>query len=86
MAHRINERNLGSVTIESTPKKATKKITNLEWEVLLKIATTVYDAMAEDEVTGTYTDGGRIVLSLCGIEMYDLFEAKRKIRQIVEHV
>jgi hypothetical protein len=86
MAHRINERNLGSVTIESTPKRAAKKITNLEWDLLLKIASTVYDAMEEDEATNTYTDGGRIVISLSGEEMYDLFEAKRKISGIVENI
>jgi len=36
-------------------------------------------AMEEDQITGTYTDGGRITLSLTGEQMYDLFEAKRKL-------
>jgi len=33
----------------------------------------------EDEITGTHTDGCRITLSLTGEQMFDLFEAKRKL-------
>jgi hypothetical protein len=45
--------------------------------------TAVYDAMEIDDVTGTYTDGGRITLSLTGEQMYDLFEARRKINNCI---
>lgn len=50
-----------------------------EYYVLRSILEKVYNAMQEDEITETYTDGGRITLSLTGEQMFDLFEAKRKI-------
>lgn len=79
MAYRINERNIGNTTLESSPKKMVRKLTINEYSVLNFILEKVYNAMGEDEVTGTHTDGGRIVLSLTGEQMFDLFEAKRKL-------
>jgi hypothetical protein len=70
MGHRINERNIGNSTLDAQPKKRSQKP---------MILSKVYDAMEEDDVTGTHTDGGRITLSLTGEQMFDLFEAKRKI-------
>jgi hypothetical protein len=52
-------------------------------ETIAAILTAVYDAMEIDDVTGTYTDGGRITLSLTGEQMYDLFEARRKINNCI---
>ena len=79
MAHRINERNIGNSTLDATPKKRGQKLTADEWAVIRLIAEKVYDAMDKDEITGTHTDGGRITLSLTGEQMFDLFEAKRKL-------
>ena len=79
MAHRINERNIGYSTLESAPKKRSQKLTTDELETIAMILSKVYDAMEEDEITGTHTDGGRITLSLTGEQMFDLFEAKRKL-------
>lgn len=79
MSYRINERNIGNSTLEAAPKKRSQKLTTDELEIIGMILSKVYDAMAEDEITGTHTDGGRITLSLTGEQMFDLFEAKRKI-------
>ena len=79
MAHRINERNIGNSTLNANPKTKGKKLNIDEYSVLMLILEKVYDAMQEDEVTGTHTDGGRITLSLTGKQMFDLFEAKRKL-------
>lgn len=80
MGYLINERNYGNWTLDGEPKKKTsKKLTISEIETIAMILEKVYDSMEEDEITGTWTDGGRIVLSLCGEQMYDLFEAKRKL-------
>lgn len=79
MGHRINERNIGNSTLEAAPKKRSQKLTTDEIETIATILSKVYDAMEEDEITSTYTDGGRITLSLNGEQMFDLFEAKRKL-------
>lgn len=79
MGHRINEKNIGNSTLDAAPKKRGNKFTSDEIETIALILETVYDAMQEDETLGTYIDGGRIVLSLTGEQMFDLFEAKRKL-------
>ena len=79
MGHRINERNIGNSTLDAAPKKRSNKLTSDEIETIALILETVYDAMQEDEILGTYIDGGRIVLTLTGEQMFDLFEAKRKL-------
>jgi hypothetical protein len=79
MVYRINERNIGNSTLETAPKKRSQKLTSYEIEIIGMIISKVYDAMEEDEITGTHTDGGRITLSLTGEQMFDLFEAKRKL-------
>jgi hypothetical protein len=79
MGHRINERNIGNSTLQSRPKTKGSKLNIDENNVLRLILEKVYDAMQEDQITATYTDGGRITLSLTGEQMYDLFEAKRKL-------
>jgi hypothetical protein len=79
MGHRINERNIGNSTLGASPKKKGQKLNIEEYSVLRLILEKVYDAMDEDEITGTHTDGGRITLSLTGEQMFDLFEAKRKL-------
>lgn len=79
MSQRINDRNIGNTKIDGSPKKGTKKLTLEEWAVIDLILGKVYDAMEEDELLGRYVDGGRFVLSLTGEQMYDLFEAKRKL-------
>ena len=79
MAHRINERNIGNSTLDARPKKRSQKLTAYELETITMILSKVYDAMEEDEITKTYTDGGRITLSLTSEQMFDLFEAKRKL-------
>jgi hypothetical protein len=80
MGYRINERNIGSSKLDAEPKKRSQKLTANEIETVKMILGKVYDAMQEDEVTGTHTDGGRITISLTGEQMYDLFEAKRKMQ------
>ena len=79
MKNLINERNIGNSTLDSMPKIRIKKLTSYEIETISMILSKVYDAMQEDEITGTHTDGGRITLSLTGEQMFDLFEAKRKL-------
>jgi hypothetical protein len=79
MGYRINERNIGNSTLDASPKKKGQKLNIDEYSVLRLILEKVYDAMEEDEITGTHTDGGRITLSLTGEQMFDLFEAKRKL-------
>jgi hypothetical protein len=78
MAHRINERNVGNSAFSGMPKKGTKKLNTEEVEILLKIASVVYDAMHQNE-DGKFYDNGNILLSLKGEEMYDLFQAQRKL-------
>jgi hypothetical protein len=80
MAHRINERNIGNSTLDAMPKKRRQKLTFDEFVTLAYILANVYEAMQEDEITGTWTDGGRVTLSLTGEQMYDLFEAQRKLK------
>jgi hypothetical protein len=80
---RINERNIGNSTLDAAPKKRGNKLNADELETIAAILTGVYDAMEQDDVTGTYTDGGRIVFSLTGEQMYDLFEARRKINNFI---
>ena len=77
---RINERNIGNSTLEATPKKRSQKLTHNELQTIQMILSKVYDAMEEDETFG-YVDNGKIVLALTGEEMFDLFEAKRKLAQ-----
>jgi len=79
MGNRINERNIGNSTLEAAPKKRSQKLTADELETIAMILAKVYEAMEEDEITGTHTDGGKITLSLSGEQMFDLFEAKRKL-------
>ncbi len=79
MRHRINERNLGYSTLDAAPKKRNQKLNADELETIAMIISNVYDAMEKDEITSTWTDGGRITLSLTGEQMFDLFEAKRKL-------
>jgi hypothetical protein len=79
MGHRINERNTGTWTLESKPKKRSAKLSADEIDTIAMILSKVYDAMEEDDVTGTHTDGGRITLSLTGEQMFDLFQAKWKL-------
>ncbi len=81
MGYRINERNIGNNTLDAKPKKKGKKLNIDEYGVVQVILERVYNAMKEDEITKTYTDGGRITISLTGEEMFDLFEAKRKIKE-----
>jgi hypothetical protein len=79
MGYKINERNTGNRKLDGAPKKRSQKLTTDELETIAMILSKVYDAMEEDEITGTFTDGGRITLSLTGEQMFDLFESKRKI-------
>jgi len=79
MGHRINEKNVGNSSLSSAPKKRGQKLKFDEIQTIAMILSKVYDAMEADEVTGTHTDGGRITLSLTGEQMFDLFEAKRKL-------
>lgn len=79
MRYRINERNIGNSTLDARPKKRSQKLQTDELETIVMILSKVYHAMEEDEITGTHTDGGRITLSLTGEQMFDLFEAKRKL-------
>jgi len=81
MGYRINERNIGNRTLDAQPKIRSQKLTADELETISMILSVVYDAMEEDDITGTHTDGGRITLSLTGEQMFDLFEAKRKLCQ-----
>ena len=80
MGYRINERNIGNSTLDASTKKRSQKLTAYEIETIGMILSKVYDAMEDDEITGTHTDGGRITLSLTGEQMFDLFEAKRKLK------
>jgi hypothetical protein len=79
MSYRINERNIGNSTLDAGPKKRSQKLTADEVDTIAMILSKVYDAMVEDEITNTHTDGGRITLSLTSEQMFDLFEAKRKL-------
>jgi hypothetical protein len=77
--NRINEANIGRSRLDGAPKGKRSKLTFDEFSILQHIAASVYDAMEADEVTGTFTDGGRITIGLTGEQMFDLFEAKRKL-------
>lgn len=79
MGHRINERNIGHTSLEGEAKKRGKKLNSAEIEVVKLILNRVYDAMDKDESLGVFVDGGRITIGLSGEQMYDLFEAKRKL-------
>jgi hypothetical protein len=78
---RINERNIGNSALDAAPKKRGQKLTIDEFATVHMILEKVYEAMEQDDITGNYTEGGRIVLMLTGERMFDLFEAKRKIHQ-----
>ena len=78
---RINERNIGNSTLDTRPKVRGQKLNIDEYSIVRIILEKVYDAMEEDNIMETYTDGGRVLLSLTGEQMYDLFEAKRKLNQ-----
>ena len=80
MGCRVNDRNIGNSTLGSMPKKNSQKLTREEIDTMKLILENVYDAMQEDEIMGTYTDGGRITLSLTGEQMFDLFQAKMKMK------
>jgi hypothetical protein len=69
--------------LDAAPKKRGNKLNADELETIAAILTAVYDSMEQDDVTQTYTDGGRITLSLTGEQMYDLFEARRKINNCI---
>jgi hypothetical protein len=56
-----------------------KKLTKTQLETIAIILYKVYDAMEKDEITDTYTDGGRITLSLTNEQMFNLFIAQRKL-------
>jgi hypothetical protein len=81
MAHRINERNIGNSTLDAAPKKRSKKLTTDELETIAMILSKVYNAMEYEEDLNAYVEGGRITLYLTGEQMFDLFEAKRKLKQ-----
>jgi hypothetical protein len=84
MGHRINDRNIGGSKLDGAPKKRSQKLTANEIETIYKVISNVYDAMKLDDIVGDaiFTDGGRITLSLTGEQMFDLFEAKRKLVSI----
>lgn len=92
MAHRINERNIGDYSINSTLKvrriKKANTLTidekNLAKQILLK----VYDAMEFDKEMSNvghlspdakFTDGGRITLMMNRINFETLFEIINKL-------
>lgn len=78
---RHNERNSGNWTLDGEPKKNTSKKLNAdEKETALHILQSVYDAMEYEQDANMYVEGGRITLSLTGEQMYDLFEAIRKLK------
>jgi len=80
MKKRINEKNTGNIKIDGTAKKNCRlKFTENEYETMFIILKTVYNAMEEDEITQSYIDMGKIVLSLKGEQMFDLFESCRKL-------
>ena len=79
MAHKINERNIGNSRLDGLPKKGSKKLTTDELDTIRIITEIVYNSMQYDNITETYTDGGRITLSLTGEQIYDLFQIKRKL-------
>lgn len=78
--YRINDRNIGNSTLKSSPKKRGQKLTIDEYSVVDLILSKVYDCMTEDEILQKFVDGGNFVLALSGEQMYDLFEAKRKLK------
>lgn len=45
-------------------KKLTIKLTLEEWSVLNSVLSSTKECMEYDDVCGTYTDGGRFLLSL----------------------
>lgn len=45
-------------------KKLTIKLTPDEWSVLYSVLSSAKECMEYDECCGTYTDGGRFLLSL----------------------
>jgi hypothetical protein len=83
MLHRINDKNFGNSKLDSQPKKKSQKLNLDEYTVLCFILEKVYDAMQDDEITQTFTDGGRITLSLTGEQMLNLFEAKSKLNDFL---
>ena len=80
MGHKINERNIGSSKLDSSPKKGAKRLTASEAELASAILEKVYESMKESSDDGKWYDEGNFVLSLNGEQMYDLFEAKRKLK------
>lgn len=84
MNRRFNERNIGNSTLDGKPKRKGTKLNINEYSVLELVLEKVYEAMQADEITSTYTDGGRITLSLTGEQMFDLFEVKRKLKWIAK--
>jgi len=82
MAHRINERNIGNIKLDVSPKKrASKKLTSSEAQIVDIILERVYESMKKAELSeDLWYDEGNFVLSLTGEQMYDLFEARRKLK------
>ena len=71
MSHRINERNTGTWSNDSTAKKRSK-LTNDDKVAVAKVLKAVYNAMEFDDVLNDYSDGGRVTLMLDPTEMASL--------------
>lgn len=84
MGHRINERNIGNSTLESAPKKRAKKLNEDEIRILYDVIQKVYNVMEKDEDLNMFVDGGRFTLSLGGEQMYDLFQTKWKLKEMLK--
>ena len=80
MGHRINERNIGNIKLDGSPKKGAKKLTSSEKEISYLVLERVYDRMRENTEDGRFYDNGDIVLTMTGEQMYDLFHAIRKLK------
>jgi len=77
---RINERNIGSITLEGNPKKRNrKKLTDNEKELAKGLLQKFYDAFEWDKSLKGYTEGGRITCMIDQQQFNDLTSAINKL-------
>ena len=77
---RINERNIGSITLEGEPKKRNRKtLTDSEKQLAKALLQKFFDAFEWDKSLQGYTEGGRINCMIDQLQFNDLTSLINKL-------
>jgi len=77
---RINERNIGNITLEGEPKKRNRKtLTDSEKQLAKALLQKFFDAFEWDKSLQGYTEGGRITCMIDQLQFNELTSLINKL-------